>query len=186
MASQVADGHDYYQVLEVAQDASHDDIRKAYRRLARQYHPDVNGGNAEATERFKAINQAYEVLSDPDKRARYDRFGPAGVDPQAGGGDFGVGGFGSFGDIFDVIFGQTARGAPTEVGPERGADLRDDLEIPLEEVLTGAKKPISVTRLETCTECEGNGARPGTRPQPCAACAGSGYVRSSRQTIFGT
>src|SRR5947209_15071262 len=147
----------------------------------------MNGGDAEATERFKEINRAYEVLSNPDKRARYDRYGAAAVDPDQGGTGAGMDfGFGGFGDIFDVLFGAGGRAATTQRGPERGADLRCDVEITLEEVLTGASKQVSVTRLETCTECKGNGARPGTRPQPCVVCGGAGAVRSSRQTIFGT
>lgn len=183
MEHQVADGQDYYQLLGLSREAGADDIRKAYRRLARQYHPDMNGGDAAATERFKQINKAYDVLSNPDKRARYDRFGSAGVDGEVGGGDAG---FGGFGDIFDVLFGAGARGATTDRGPERGADLRCDLEITLEETLTGATKTIPVTRLETCADCKGTGAKQGTRPQPCVVCGGAGAVRTARQTIFGT
>ncbi len=193
----VARGQNYYQVLGLAQDASTDDIRKAYRKLARQYHPDVNGGDAEATEKFKEINRAYEVLSNAEKRARYDRFGEGGVNGDAPSNptDFGFGGGsgggagGGFSDIFDVLFGAAAGGGartPTERGAERGADLRADIEITLEEVLGGATRTIPVTRLESCSECKGNGAKPGTKPQPCAACAGSGYLRQARQTIFGT
>ncbi len=184
MESKVAD---YYEVLGVARDAGADEIKKAFRKLALLYHPDKNGGDAAATERFKEVKLAYDVLSDPDKRARYDRFGAAGVDAGAGA-DFGFGGnFGGFGDIFDVFFGGAggaARGA--ERGPERGADLRADVEITLEEVLSGIKKTIPVTRLENCGDCKGSGAKPGTSPQPCAACAGQGYIRQTRQTLFGT
>jgi molecular chaperone DnaJ len=176
---------DLYEVLGVQRGAGADDIRKSYRKLARQYHPDVNGGDPEATERFKEINQAYEVLSDPEKRERYDRFGAAGINGNGGAGDF-SGGFGPFSDIFDVFFGAAQRGGPEERGPERGSDLRYDLQITLEEVLSGAEKTIPINRLETCGECSGNGARPGTKPQPCAACAGAGYVRATRQTLFGT
>ncbi len=187
----MAEVRDFYTLLGVTREASPDDIRKAYRKLARQYHPDVNGGSPEATERFKEINQAYEVLSNPDKRAKYDRFGAAGVDGGMSGGmgeaDFGFGGFGNFNDIFDVFFGGGGRpGAPAETQPGRGGDLRCDLEITLEECLTGVEKSIPITRMETCTECSGGGAKPGTRPQKCVSCAGAGYVRSSRQTFFGT
>src|SRR5437016_3613799 len=119
MEPHVVEGQDYYQALGVTREAGQEEIRKAYRRLARQYHPDVNGGNAEATERFKQINQAYEVLSDPEKRARYDRFGAEGVDGNARGGvDFGAGGFGPFADIFDVFFGSTGRTAAGEQSQE--------------------------------------------------------------------
>jgi molecular chaperone DnaJ len=184
----VAEVQDYYQALGVSRNAGQEEIRKAYRSLARQCHPDVNGGNPEATARFKQINQAYEVLSDPEKRARYDRFGVDGIDAnqRAGGGDFGGGGFGPFSDIFDVIFGGAAGAAGTQAGPERGADLRCDVEITLEEVLSGVTKTIPVTRMEACGDCRGSGAKPGTRPQACVACGGSGYTRSSRQTFFGT
>ncbi|HEU4754929.1 MAG TPA: J domain-containing protein, partial [Armatimonadota bacterium] len=178
---------DLYEVLGVQRGADANDIRKAYRKLARQYHPDMNGGDAAATEHFKEINQAYEVLSDPEKRERYDRFGMAGVN---GGGAPGpgtdFGGFGPFSDIFDVFFGSGGRGPVEERGPERGPDLRYDLQITLEEVLTGTEKTVPLSRMENCADCHGSGARPGTKPQPCAACAGSGYVRSTRQTLFGT
>lgn len=186
MRSQVPSQRDYYEVLGVSRDAGQDEIRKAYRRLARQHHPDVNPDDPEAAERFKELSQAYEVLSDPQKRARYEQFGQAGVDGN-GATDFGFGGgFGSFSDIFDVFFGGGAAGAGAERGPDRGADLRYDLEITLEEVLTGAKKTIPVTRQERCTGCGGTGAKEGTRPQTCVACGGAGAVRTSRQTLFGT
>ena len=188
MESKVASTQDYYEVLGVSREAGADEIKKAFRKLALVYHPDKNGGDAAATERFKEIKMAYDVLGDPDKRARYDRFGPAGVDGN-GGGDFGFGGgnFGPFGDIFDVFFGGGGRGGATqERGPERGADLRADVEITLEEVLSGVQKTIPVTRLEHCGDCQGTGAKAGTKPQACAACAGQGYIRQSRQTLFGT
>ena len=183
MDPNVATTEDYYQLLGVSRDASADELKKAYRKLALKYHPDRNGGDADATERFKQINQAYEVLSNPDKRARYDRFGQSGVD--GGGADFGQGGFGPFGDIFEMVFG----GAASRTGPqadERGADLRYDLEITLDEVLKGVDKTISVPRMEHCSECSGTGAKAGTKPQPCVTCAGQGFVRQARQTLFGT
>ncbi len=176
---------DYYELLGISREAGADDIKKAYRRLALQHHPDRNPGNSQAEETFKQINQAYEVLSNPEKRARYDRFGAAGVDGNgAGSADFG--GFGGFTDIFDVFFGASAGRTEAQRGPERGADLRYDLEVTLEEVLSGVEKTISVTRLENCSECKGDGAKPGTKVEKCVACAGSGYVRTSRQTMFGT
>lgn len=182
----VATQQDYYELLGVSRDAGSEDIKKAYRKAALKYHPDRNPGNKDAEEHFKQINQAYEVLSNSEKRARYDRFGAAGVD-SSGMDDAGFGGFGGFTDIFDVFFGSGAGArTPTERGPERGADLRYDLEITLEEVLHGAEKSISITRMENCTECKGSGARPGTKPERCVACAGSGYVRTARQTLFGT
>ena len=171
---------DLYEVLGVSRDAGADDIRKAYRRLARQHHPDANGGDTEAGERFKEISQAYEVLSNPDKRSRYDRFGTDGANGDA---DAGFGGFGPFTDIFDVFFGAGGRAA--DQGPQRGADLRFDLEVTLEEVLNGADKTIPVSRLETCGECSGSGARTGTKPQTCVACGGAGHVQTQRSTIFG-
>lgn len=184
MEPDVATKQDYYEVLGVARESGADDIRKAYRKLALQHHPDRNPGDKDAEERFKTINQAYEVLSNPEKRARYDRFGTA-EGNGGGGGDFG-GGFGGFTDIFDVFFGAGGGQQRGEPGPERGADLRYDMEISLEEVLAGVQKTISVTRLETCDDCKGNGAKPGTKPDRCVACAGSGYVRTNRQTLFGT
>lgn len=188
MRSQVQSQRDYFEVLGVSRDASQDEIRKAYRRLARQHHPDVNPDDPQAEERFKELSQAYEVLSDPQKRQRYEQFGAAGVNGSAGGGDFGFGqGFGPFSDIFDVFFGAAGgRGNPAERGPERGSDLRYDLEITLEEVLAGTHKTIPVTRLERCTGCGGSGAKEGTRPQTCVACGGAGAVRQARQTLFGT
>jgi molecular chaperone DnaJ len=182
----VAATRDFYEVLGLSRGAGGEEIKKAYRKLARQYHPDVNGGDPEATERFKEISRAYETLSDPDKRARYDRYGPDAVNGGGGPGDAGFGGFGPFSDIFDVFFGGGGRDAGRDQGPERGPDLRVDLELTLEEVLAGAHKTIPVTRLETCEECAGSGAKSGTKPQPCAACAGSGYLRTARQTLFGT
>lgn len=184
----MANASDLYSVLGVARDASADDIRKAYRGLARKYHPDVNGGSAEATERFKEINQAYEVLSNPEKRARYDRLGTTGAEGDMGGGEGGFGfggGFANFNDIFDMVFGDAGRAGGQPEQPGRGGDLRCDLEITLEECLSGVEKTIPITRMETCGECTGSGSRPGSKPQSCVKCAGSGYVRASRQTLFG-
>jgi molecular chaperone DnaJ len=176
---------DYFDVLGVSRDAGQDDIRKAYRRLARQHHPDVNPSDPEAADRFKELSQAYEVLSDPQKRARYEQFGQAGVDGNVAT-DFGFGGgFGSFEDVFQVFFG-AGGGASAERSADRGADLRVDLEISLEEVLSGGRKTIPVSRQERCTGCGGTGAKEGTRPQSCVACGGAGAVRTSRQTLFGT
>lgn len=176
---------DYYETLGVSRDATADEIRKAYRRMAREHHPDLHRDDPGAADRFKVINQAYEVLSDDEKRARYDRFGAGGVDGDGGGGGAGAGGFGPFGDIFDVFFGAGGRAQQADTGPERGSDLRYDLEMTLEEVLHGASKTLTIPRMEHCSECGGNGAKPGTKPQPCVTCAGAGYVRTTRQTMLG-
>ena len=173
---------DYYDILGVGRDATGDEIKRAYRKLAREHHPDVAHDKSRAEHYFKEINEAYEVLSDPGKRAQYDRFGTAGNG--AGAGDFGFGS-GSFGDIFDMFFGN-ARGAPRRrAGPERGSDLRFDLEITLEEAFHGATKEIVFDRLAQCDVCNGSGARPGTMIVPCERCGGNGSVRSVRNTPLG-
>lgn len=191
---------DYYEILGVSKDATEADIKKAFRKLARKYHPDVNKSK-DAPEKFKEINEAYEVLSDPDKRARYDQFGHAGVDQNGfGTGDFsdfgGFGGFGNFGDfgggglfddIFDSFFGGSGFGTTTNKrpGPERGADVRYDLQITLEEAAFGTEKQIQIYRTEQCDKCKGSGAKPGTRPKKCEVCGGTGQVKNVRNTAFG-
>ncbi len=173
---------DYYEVLGVPRNATGDDIRRAYRRLARQYHPDVSS-DPDAESRFKEVNEAYEVLSNEERRARYDRFGHAGVNGQFG--DMGgFGGFGAFGDIFNDLFNGFGMGTQRPPGPERGADLRYDLTIEFEEAVFGAEKEIEVTRLETCPTCGGSGAEPGTQPMRCPECNGRGQVRRVSQSIF--
>lgn len=179
---------DYYEVLGVPKTASEQEVKQAYRKLARQNHPDVNPGNKEAEEKFKEATEAYDVLSDADKRARYDQFGHASTDPNAGG--FGGGGFGGggdfgFGDIFDMFFGGNG-GGQRRNGPTRGADLRYDLSIAFEEAAFGVEKEIQVPRNETCTECHGSGAAPGTHPTQCTQCHGSGQVKVNQRTPFGT
>ncbi len=153
---------DYYEILGVDRDASGDEIKRAYRGLAREHHPDVAHDKSMAEHRFKEINEAYEVLSDPRKRAQYDRFGVVGNGSASGPGDFGFGS-GAFGDIFDMFFGNV-RGATQQrrAGPERGSDLRYDVEITLEEAFAGATKEIAFDRLANCDACHGSGARPGT------------------------
>jgi molecular chaperone DnaJ len=174
---------DYYEILGVARDASEDEIKRAYRRLARKHHPDVSHDKSDAELRFKEINEAYEVLSDPSKRAQYDRFGVAGNGAGAPGG-FGFES-GSFGDIFDMFFGNV-RGAPTRrAGPARGTDLRYDLQITLEEAFSGTTKEIEFNHLAQCVVCQGSGARPGTLVTPCASCRGTGIVRGVRHTPLG-
>ncbi|HEY5341345.1 MAG TPA: DnaJ domain-containing protein, partial [Candidatus Aquilonibacter sp.] len=178
---------DYYELLGVARDASPDDIKRAYRTLARRHHPDVSQDKATAEHVFKEINEAYEVLSDPQKRAQYDRFGAVGG-PQQNGADFGFSGFGpnGFGDIFDMFFGEQRGGAqPRRNGPQRGSDLRYDLEITLDEAFAGATKEIQFSHLAQCESCKGSGAQPGSLVAGCERCHGSGVMRTVRQTPLG-
>lgn len=190
----MAEKRDYYEVLGVAKTASEDEIKSAYRKLAKKYHPDLNPGNAEAEAKFKEVNEAYGVLSDADKRAKYDQYGTA--DPQAGfgGGGFsgGFGGFGSggfsggFEDIFENIFGGFTGSRRSNNAPEQGRDLRVDMELTFEEAAFGAKKEINLTREESCDECGGSGAAKGTTAEVCQACHGSGQVRTTQNTVFGS
>jgi molecular chaperone DnaJ len=173
---------DYYDLLGVNRQATQEEIKKAFRRLARQYHPDVNK-NTDAEARFKEINEAYEVLSDRDKRASYDRFGHAG--PQAGFGGFSDFGFGGVEDIFESFFGGMRTG-PARRGPTRGADLRYDLTVAFEEAVFGCEKEILVSRHEVCPQCRGSGAEPGTQPIRCPQCNGTGEVRRQQQTFLGS
>ncbi|MDX9874323.1 MAG: molecular chaperone DnaJ [Spongiibacteraceae bacterium] len=168
---------DYYEILGVARDASDADIKKAYRRVAMKHHPDRNPDDKAAEEKFKEANEAYEVLSDPQKRAAYDQFGHAGVDGAAGGGG-GFGGGASFSDIFGDVFGDIFGAAGgRRGGPQRGADLRYTLEIDLEEAVRGTEAKIRVPTQVKCEECLGSGARKGTSPVTCATCGGIGQVR---------
>jgi len=177
----LAQKRDFYEVLGLRAGAAATEIKAAYRRLARKYHPDVNSGDHAAEERFKEVNEAYEVLSDPDRRERYDRFGHAGVNGNA---DVGFGaGMGPM-DLFDLVFG-SGRGGRAR-GPERGADLRVDIELTLEECATGVERTIPVTRYETCSRCSGSGARPDSAPETCGACRGSGQVRATQNTFLGS
>ncbi len=172
---------DYYEILGVSRNATQDEIKRAYRQLARKYHPDVST-EPDAEARFKEINEAYQVLSDPEKRAAYDRFGHAGA-PGVGF-DFGFRDpFEIFEEVFGVDFGfRTGR----RRGPRRGADLRYDLRLRFEEAVFGCQKEIEITRMETCPECRGSGAAPGTTPVRCATCGGTGQVRQVQRTIFGS
>lgn len=167
---------DYYETLGVARNASEAELKKAYRRLAMKYHPDRNPDDKNAEEQFKSAKEAYDVLSDPQKRAAYDQFGHAGVDPSAGGGFHGGGS--PFGDIFDDVFGDIfgARqgGRP---GRGRGADLRYDLELSLSEAVNGTTVKITIPTASTCTVCEGSGAKKGTSSKTCPTCGGQGQVR---------
>jgi len=175
---------DYYHVLGVERNASETDIKAAYRSLARKFHPDVAQDKASAETHFKEINEAYEVLGDPQKRQQYDRFGtvPSGVGAGAGGFSSGDG----LGDIFDMFFGG-GRGATQQrpAGPGRGADLRYDLQITLDEAFAGAERELAFNHLAGCETCRGSGAQPGTLVQRCDRCGGSGSMRSVRQTPLG-
>lgn len=175
---------DYYEVLGVSRSASPDEIKSAFRKLARQYHPDVNK-STDAEERFKEINEAYAVLSDEEKRTTYDRFGHAGVRGQYGAPDFGVD-FSNFADIFGDFFGFGRQTNRQRNAPRRGADLQYRLDLNFEEAVFGVDKEIEITRDEVCSTCNGSGAEPGTSPVRCATCNGTGEVRQVRQTFLGS
>ncbi|MFZ9961875.1 MAG: molecular chaperone DnaJ [Burkholderiales bacterium] len=172
---------DFYEVLGVNRDVADGDLKKAYRKLAMKYHPDKNPDNAKAEEQFKEVKEAYEVLSDPQKRAAYDQYGHAGVDSSSGmgAGGAGFGGFSdAFGDIFGDIFGGGRSGGRSNV--YRGADLRYNLDISLEDAARGTEIKIRVPAMETCGTCSGKGAKPGTEPVTCGTCRGQGQVRMSQ------
>jgi molecular chaperone DnaJ len=180
----MATQRDYYDILGVPRGAPDDDIKRSFRKLAQQWHPDVNT-TADADARFKEINEAYQVLSDPQRRQAYDMFGRAGVggagfDPFAGG----QGAYGGFGDIFDAFFGGAAAGARRPRVPT-GSDLRYDLELTFAESISGAEKEIEFTSLSRCDTCAGSGAEPGTLPTTCPKCSGSGEIRHVRSTMLG-
>ncbi len=184
----MADKRDYYEVLGVQKGASDDEIKKAFRRKSKEYHPDLHPGDKEAEEKFKEVNEAYQVLSDADKRDKYDRFGHAGVDPNFGaGGGFNGGGFGGFdfGDIFGDIFGGGFGGGRTRNGPKRGADIRQVIDITFEEAAFGCSKKINVTAQEKCETCGGTGAKKGTPVETCQNCHGTGRVQTRQRTILG-
>ncbi|WP_294157118.1 molecular chaperone DnaJ [uncultured Clostridium sp.] len=181
---------DYYEVLGVQKSASDDEIKRAFRKLAVKYHPDRNQGNAEAEEKFKEINEAYQILSDPDKRAKYDQFGSAAFDGTGGfngGGFSGFDGFdmGGFGDIFESFFGGSGSSRRRN-GPVRGNDIEYTITLTFEEAVFGVEKEISITRSENCEHCSGSGAEPGTSVKTCPTCGGSGQVRVQRQTPLGS
>ncbi len=183
----MATKRDYYEVLGVTRSANEEEIKKAFRGLARKYHPDVNKDKG-AEDRFKEINEAYEVLGDAQKRQAYDRFGHAGVaGAGAGANPFEGFGFGSFSDIFEQIFAGAAgtAGAGRRTGAQRGADLRYELTISFEEAVRGCQKEIEIPRWETCPTCHGAGAQPGTSTARCTACQGTGEIRRVQQSIFG-
>lgn len=191
----MADKRDYYEVLGLSKGASEDEIKKAFRKKAMKYHPDRNPGDKEAEEKFKEINEAYAVLSDPDKKDKYDRFGHAGVDPNSGfGGGGGFGGFGGFEDIFDMFggafgggFGGFGGGSRSRRnGPQKGSDLQKTITIDFKEAAFGTKKQIRINKYVKCKTCDGTGAAPGTSRKKCSKCNGTGEVRTSQRTPLGT
>lgn len=187
----MADKKDFYDTLGVQKGADGEEIKKAYRKKAMQYHPDRNPGDKEAEERFKEVNEAYEILSDDQKRAAYDQYGHAGVDPNrgAGGGQYtySTGGF-DVEDLFSSIFGgggrRSSAGQSRNNGPRRGGDLEANLTISFEEAAFGTEKEFSINHMETCNTCHGNGAKPGTQPETCPQCHGTGSI-PSQMDFFG-
>lgn len=188
---------DYYEVLGVSKTASDDEIKSAFRRMAKQYHPDLHPNDKEAEAKFKEVNEAYEVLSNADKRAKYDQFGHAAFDPTAGGGGGSYGwsgfggfggssGFGGFGDIFSDFFGGGGSSRANPNAPMRGENLRQNLTISFEEAAFGCEKEVQYRREENCSECGGSGAAPGTQPQTCPTCGGRGTVTRVQNTILGS
>ncbi|MBQ9543596.1 MAG: molecular chaperone DnaJ [Clostridia bacterium] len=179
---------DYYESLGLKKGASEDEIKKAYRTLAKKYHPDMNPGDKSAEAKFKEINEAYSVLGDAEKKQRYDQYGHAGVDPNYGAGE-GFGGFGGFGgfdfdlgDLFGGIFGGSSRRSN---GPVAGDDIGAHITISFEEAAFGCKKEVSFSRIENCSECGGTGSAKGTQPVTCSNCGGTGQVRTQQRTAFG-
>ncbi|MGO5174303.1 molecular chaperone DnaJ [Ruminococcus sp. LCP21S3_E8] len=189
----MADKRDYYEVLDIDKNASEQDIKKAFRQQAKKYHPDLHPGDKEAEAKFKEVNEAYEVLSDSEKKARYDQFGHAGVDPNFGAGGPGGSPFGQdidLGDIFNSVFGGFGgfggggrRANPN--APRRGTDVETSVYVSFEEAAKGAKKKIQYKVISTCPECNGTGAAKGTSPKTCTSCNGSGRVTINQRTPFG-
>ena len=185
----MADKRDYYEVLGVKKDATADEIKKAFRKLTKENHPDLHPGDKACEERFKEANEAYEVLSDEEKRRKYDQYGHAAFDPNAGfsGGGFGdFSGFGGFGDIFSDIFGGfggSTRSNPN--APRRGENVRATANISFEEAAFGCKKQVTIGKVETCPDCKGTGCAPGTTPEVCPDCKGTGQVTVNQRTPFG-
>ena len=186
---------DYYEVLGVDKSVSDDELKKTYRKMAKKYHPDLNPGNKEAEQKFKEVNEAYEVLSDKEKRARYDQFGHAGVDPNFGAGGAGgaygggfTGDFGDLGDIFSSFFGGGFGGGARRSNPNaprRGNDTAASVNLSFEEAAKGCRKTVKVTKIENCKECGGSGAEKGSTPKTCPVCHGTGQVSTTQRTPFG-
>ena len=188
----MADKRDYYEVLGVQKGASDDEIKRSYRKLAKKYHPDVNPGDKEAEAKFKEIGEAYEVLSDAEKKSRYDQFGFAGVDPNYGGGagggfgGFGGMGFDDLGDIFGSMFGGGFGGSQRRRnGPRRGSDIEESVLLSFEEAAFGIKKQLKIYVIEECEECHGSGAKSASDKQTCPHCKGTGQIKSVQNTMFG-
>ncbi len=186
----MADKRDYYEVLGVDRNADDAALKKAYRALAKKYHPDTNPGDKEAEAKFKEASEAYAILSDPDKRRQYDQFGHAAFDGGAGGGGFDFNDmgdiFGSFGDIFGDLFGGGfGGGRRANNGPMKGANVRTQVRITFEEAVFGCKKEIDMVLKDECPDCHGTGAKPGTSPETCTKCGGRGQVRMTQQSLFG-
>jgi molecular chaperone DnaJ len=191
----MAEKRDYYEVLGVSKTATDAEIKKAYRQVAKKYHPDTNPDNPEAEKKFKEASEAYEVLSDSDKRARYDQFGHAAFDQGGGSGPGGFGGFGGFeftgqdmGDIFGDIFGGMfggGRSSAKRSGPRQGASVRISIHISFEEAVFGTTKEVEITLSDDCTKCHGTGAAPGSSPETCSKCGGKGQVTYTQQSLFG-
>ena len=186
------DKRDYYEVLGVDKSVSDDELKKAYRKAAKKYHPDLNPGDKEAEQKFKEVNEAYEVLSDKEKRARYDQFGHAGVDPNYGAGAGGYGGgftgdFGDLGDIFSSFFGGGFGGGRQNNpnAPRRGNDTAAAVNLSFEEAAKGCRKTVKVTKIDNCKECGGSGAEKGSTPKTCPVCHGTGQVSAAQRTPFG-
>lgn len=185
----MADKRDFYEVMGVPKNATDDEIKKAYRKLAKQYHPDLNPGDKEAEAKFKEVNEAYEVLSDKDKKARYDQFGHAGVDPNFGGGAGGGSPFSGdidLGDIFNSFFGGFGgQRQANPNAPRRGSDTEAVVNISFEEAAKGCRKTVSFNKVDACADCSGTGAKKGTSAKTCSQCGGSGQVRINQRTPFG-
>ena len=183
---------DYYEILEISKSADESEIKKAYRNLAKKYHPDMNPDDQTAEKNFKEVNEAYEILSDPEKKSRYDSYGHAGIDPSinmGGGADFGGGfGFGGFDDLINSFFGGFSSSSSSSArrnAPQRGDDIHQRVIISFEEAVFGCSKEISYSRIETCEECSGSGAAKGTTAETCQTCGGSGAVKTQRRTPIG-
>ncbi len=179
---------DYYEVLGLSKGATQDEIKKAYRTLAKKYHPDMNPGDKEAEAKFKEVNEAYAVLSDEEKRQKYDQFGHAAFDPTSGGGYGGFGGFDGgfdFSDLFSSFFGGGRSSQNSRTAPQRGDDIATRIQISFEEAAFGCRKEVNFARVESCGDCGGSGAEKGTKPETCSICRGRGYMTVQQQTIFG-
>lgn len=188
----MADKRDYYEVLGVSKTASADEIKKAYRQCAKKYHPDLNPGDKEAETKFKEANEAYEVLSDEQKKARYDQYGHAGVDPNFGAGGGGFGGFDfgdiDLGDIFGSFFGGGFGGGRQRQNPNaprKGSTVQASVTLSFEEAAKGCKKTVNINRVDVCSQCGGNGCAKGSQPETCSACGGRGQVTVQQRTPFG-